>query len=121
MDPIISPWIIYLISLLSVFKVLAIILVAILSIGSIMSATCYHDSCGKYRRWGSDLDHEESKMNKKLLKGCIVGFIVSLVLAIFIPDRETMTMMLIADNVTPDNIENVKELIVELTNEIRGE
>ncbi len=41
-------------------------------------------------------------------------FIISTLLAIFIPNKETLTAMYIANQVTPDNLSHAQEIITTI-------
>lgn len=46
-------------------------------------------------------------------------FIISTLLAIFIPSKNTLIAMYVANHVTPDNLSNAQEIITTLINQVK--
>lgn len=101
---IINPWIFYFIDL-STSIVVASTILAILSI--ILMVVC----CVIYNETYDQKTKDTANMYGKNLG---VAFIIFLVLAIFIPSRETCYKMLIASNITKENITTTSEAINEV-------
>lgn len=99
MEPIISPWIIYALPLVDT-------LIAVLSVVSMTAMTTliilYID--GDFRE----------VMGTTVIKGIWAVFIISTLLAIFIPNKETLTAMYIANQVTPANLSHAQEIITTI-------
>ena len=99
MEPIISPWIIYALPLVDA-------LIAVLSVISMLAMTTliilYID------------DDFREVMGIKIVKAVWVVFIISTLLAIFIPNKETLIAMYVAKQVTPDNISHAQEIITTI-------
>lgn len=99
MEPIISPWIIYALPLVDE-------LIAILSVVSMLAMTSliilYID------------DEFRKVMGTKIVKVVWVVFIISTLLAIFIPNKETLIAMYVANQVTPDNLNHAQEIITTI-------
>lgn len=99
MEPIISPWIIYALPLVDT-------LIAVLSVVSMLAMTSliilYID------------DDFRKDMGTKIVKGVWVVFIISTLLAIFIPNKETLIAMYVANQVTPDNLNHAQEIITTI-------
>lgn len=99
MEPIISPWIIYALPLVDT-------LIAVLSVVSMLAMTSliilYID------------DGFRKDMGTKIVKVIWVVFIISTLLAIFIPSKETLIAMYVANQVTPDNLSNAQEIITAI-------
>lgn len=99
MEPIISPWIIYALPLVDT-------LIAVLSVVSMLALTSliilYID------------DEFREVMGTKTVKVVWLVFIISTLLAIFIPNKETLTAMYIANQVTPDNLSKAQEIITTI-------
>ena len=105
MEPIISPWIIYLFSVLTKLNIVASA-VAIFSGASIFFMTINKIIYG---------DDMEIPFNYKYV---IIVLITSTVLTIIIPDRQTMLSMLTLSFITPDNIVVTENHIIELVTKI---
>ena len=99
MEPIISPWVIYLFSVLTKLNIAAFI-VAMFSVVIIF--------------WVWILG-AETKIN---IKNVVIVLITSTVLTIIIPDRQTMLSMLTLSFITPDNIAVTENHIIELVTKI---
>ena len=99
MDPIISPWVIYLVSVLTKLNTAAFI-VAMFSVVVIFWAWVF----GK-----------KAKIN---IKNVVIVLITSIALTIIIPDRQTMLSMLTLSFITPDNIAVTENHIIELVTKI---
>ena len=105
MEPIISPWIIYLFSVLTKLNIVASA-VAIFSVVSIIFIAFTKFTFG---------DDMEIPFNYKYV---IIVLITSTVLTIIIPDRQTMLSMLTLSFITPDNIVVTENHIIELVTKI---
>lgn len=99
MEPIISPWLIYALPLVDT-------LIAVLSLVSMLAMASlvilYVD------------DDFREVMGTKTVKVVWLVFIISTLLAIFIPNKETLTAMYIANQVTPDNLSKAQEIITTI-------
>ena len=104
MEQIISPWIIYALPLVDT-------LIAVLSVVSILTMTTliilYTDN-----------DFREV-MGTKVIKATWVVFIISTLLAIFIPNKETLVAIYVANQVTPDNLNHAQEIITTIINQVK--
>lgn len=99
MEPIISPWIIYALPLVDV-------LIAVLSLVSMLAMATliilYID------------DDFRKVMGTQVVKIVWLVFIISGLLAIFIPNKETLIAMYIANQVTPDNLNHAQGIITTI-------
>lgn len=99
MEPIISPWVIYALPLVDN-------LIAVLSVVSMTAMTAliilYIDNGFK------------GSIETKTAKATWIVFIVSTLLAFFIPNKETLIAMYVANHVTPDNLNNAQEIITTI-------
>jgi len=131
MESIISPWFFYFLELAEtiknvsfVFAVLSgmFLLVAVIAIIVVNLASEF------------DKDDEERliPMWKKMLRRSITPFIIFTFLAIFVPTKNTLIWMVVAKNVTYDNVETaikagkdvkneLKMDIIDIINELQGE
>lgn len=92
MEPIINPWIFYFMSLADGFRAAGyIIAIAAFAVG-IIALLAYNLDEGGLMPW-------------KYLKWFIIAFVGGGVISILIPSQETITKMLVASFITPDNIE----------------
>lgn len=99
MEPIISPWIIYALPLVDT-------LIAVLSVVSMLAMTSLIILY---------IEDEFSKvMGTKIVKVVWAVFIISTLLAIFIPNKETLIAMYVANQVTPDNLSHAQEIITTI-------
>lgn len=103
MTPIISPWIIYAISVLSSVKF-------ILTLGCVVSLVVWGILLGAI------LDEEEDA--KIPFKYSSIVFMVCVILTILIPSKETMLTMLTLHYVTPDNLLLLQDNIIDFIQKI---
>ena len=99
MEPIISPWVIYLVSVLTNLNTAAFI-VAMFSVVITFWAWVFG---------------EKTKIN---IKNVVIVLITSTVLTIIIPDRQTMLSMLTLSFITPDNIGITEDHAIDLITKI---
>lgn len=109
MDPIISPWLLYVVSVLSKVNIISIVL-AILSFFLIFPLI--------YFSVGYDNSEEMKDKAKKMLKLDVVIFAVTFLMAILVPTKPTMIQMIGLSLVTPDNIQGLQENLVESIRQI---
>lgn len=103
-EPIISPWIFYFIDLLTSISITSTFL-AILSIALMV---------GCFVLYNETYDQKKKDDVAMCVKNLVIAFIIFLVLAIFIPSRETCYKMLIASNINKENITTTSEAINEV-------
>ena len=118
MTPVINPWVFYAISIADGFKTVTIILTAISVIIAISLAVmmgCEYDWRGF---------NDKCKVYVKYIKLSIAVFAAFITLSIIIPSSNTITKMIIAQNVTyervevaTDTVQTVYEDIMELFKE----
>jgi uncharacterized membrane protein len=104
-DPIISPWVIYLIDKIDMVGILFFIAWIAGCLGGIL---CLVE--------GSSIIYiqEEQKIwNKRARKALLVSVILFIV-AMLMPNSTTLTKMIIAQQITPNNITTAKELTTEV-------
>jgi hypothetical protein len=107
MEPVISPWIIYLISILSTIKDTAIFLVFIsLVVITVLGIVFLVE------------DEEEKEKWKSTAKTVIKILIISSIVCIIVPDTETMISMLIFSYITPENIQLIQGNAVDFITKI---
>jgi len=107
MEPIISPWIIYTVSLAgkisTVAAILAVILGTCLAVTLVMYIVEYH---------------EEDDTAKKIFKKTLIPFAVCVAVLVFVPDRTTMMSMIVVQYITPDNISAVQGNVLDFVGQI---
>lgn len=115
MEPIINPWIFYVINVICNLHFITGLL-GTLSFGAIIVLVIY---------WvftSDDKWNESAKENKRLAakwaKRLGVFFIIDTAVGVFIPSKETMITMLVSNYVTPDNIQMVQGNIVDFTKQL---
>ena len=106
MEPIISPWLVYFISISTsikaIFATIAIILLAI-AFFIILNNFIEEDSMDRL------YDSKTKKLDSSFKK--LIAFIIfSSILAAFIPTKETIIAMYIANMITPDNLNLANEV-----------
>ena len=105
MEPIISPWVFYLVGVLDSLHVLGIVA----SIGLCI--------CGIL--WLAMDDDFTEKRNKERLKqlACVFSIFVTIVF-VFVPTKETMYQMIVAHYATPNNMEYMKDNTVKFIQDV---
>lgn len=117
MNPIISPWSIYLINVLSGLKNIFIAAAVAAIFGGIVNAIYFLTVI-------DNPHHDEDKILniKKCFKKIVVGLIISALLVVITPSKDTMYTMLALDNLTTDNIQAIgktgKDVINYVTDQI---
>lgn len=100
MEPIISPWLVYLISILTpikgFFATATIILLAIIFF-IILFNFIEEDSMARI------YDNKTKKLDSSFKK-LIILTVISSILAVLVPTKETVVAMYIANMITPDNL-----------------
>lgn len=108
MNPIINPWSIYLINVLSGLKnifIAAVVAAIFVGIGSaIYFLTVIADP---YYDEDDEKDQNKILNIKKCFKKSVVGLIISALLVVIAPSKDTMYTMLALDNLTTDNIQAI--------------
>lgn len=98
MTYIINPWMFYLISLSNTLKWV----IGIFAIIAIIGSLCIYDEC----------------RDVKLAKRVFIAGCASIIIWLFIPSKDTCYKMLIASQVTTENIENAKETVKDVVDYI---
>lgn len=106
MEPIISPWIVYIIDILSSFYIISW-LVALVGFFALIFFPIVADIEG--------MDKDRIIKYEKRI-GAV--FIISTLLWVFIPSQRTMLTMLVLQYTTPDNISLVQDNIVDFIQKI---
>ena len=113
MEPIISPWFIYLLGIIDAtkavfwtFGILGMIALMVLLVIHIVEKA---------------MDEMSDEGKKGILTGLRASLVMSLLLlpAIFVPSKNTIIAMYVADNITPNNVEKALEVGQDFKNEIK--
>lgn len=104
MEPIISPWVIYALPLVNVF-IGVMMAVALLALAMLIVA--YTDKAFK------------EDIGTVLTKTLWAVLIISGLLAILTPSKNTLIAMYVANQVTPDNLSNAQEIITAIIKQAR--
>lgn len=114
MDPIVSPWLIYLISVINSIRIFAFLLGLIFGLPLLICfVTDYFNSVNVDILTSYQLDEYEElkKRNSKQIKKYFILCLTFILVGLLIPSKETLITMLIANVITPDNINMSNELI----------
>lgn len=107
MNPIINPWSIYLINVLSGLKNIFIAVVAAI-FGGIVNAIYFLIVIDDPYYDKDNEKYQNKILNiKKCFKKFVVGLIISALLVVITPSKDTMYTMLALDNLTTDNIQAI--------------
>lgn len=109
MEPVINPWLFYLIDGASGLKWGALILGFVLGLCLLFfGAWSVDEACSK----------EEEKSAKRKMKAGTAICIIGIVLFLIVPSSETVMKMTIAKNVTYDAVDAAKDVVVQVYNDI---
>lgn len=114
MDPVISPWLIYLISVINSIRIFAFILGLVFSIPLLIYFVFdFFNYINEDILFPYQLDEYEElkKRNSKQIKKYFILCLTFILVGLLIPSKETLITMLIANVITPDNINMSNELI----------
>ena len=101
MTPIINPWLFYLVNFLGDLKDICSIVLIVCGVA--MTFLTFNGFI--------DEDEEKLKANKKTKKRLLVVSLSLLIVITFIPSKETCYQMMIASQVTDDNIQSAENVI----------
>ena len=109
MEPIISPVLIYLIGISSNVQSLCNVLAIVAILFAIMPSVIYlfvmTDACGY-----DDTQYTE-RLCGKIIKNSLICAVISGVIASLIPSKEVATAMIVANYITPDNLQGTNDVI----------
>lgn len=114
MDLIVSPWLIYLISVINSIRIFAFILGLVFSIPLLIYfVSDFFNYINENILFPYQLDEYEElkKRNSKQIKKYFILCLTFILVGLLIPSKETLITMLIANVITPDNINMSNELI----------
>lgn len=114
MDPIVSPWLVYLISVINSIRIFAFILGLVFSIPLLIYfVSDFFNYINENILFPYQLDEYEKikEKNAKQIKKYFILCLTFILIGLLIPSKETLITMLIANVITPDNINMSNELI----------
>jgi len=118
-EPIISPWFFYFADMLCLLIAILSFIIIICVVTYILCSTCRKDaylSLNRYRDrcnrpdWILEAKEEIKDFDAKIKVAKVVG-IISLILALLIPSKETAYKMFVAYHVTPANIQMTGDMV----------
>lgn len=114
MDPIVSPWLIYLISVINSIRIFAFILGLVFSIPLLIYfVSDFFNYINENILFPYQLDEYEElkKRNSKQIRKYFILCLTFILVGLLIPSKETLITMLIANVITPDNINMSNEIV----------
>lgn len=114
MDPIVSPWLIYLISVINGIRIFAFLLGLMFGLPLLIYfVSDFFNYINEDILFPYQLDEYEElkKRNSKQIKKYFILCLTFILVGLLIPSKETLITMLIANVITPDNINMSNELI----------
>lgn len=114
MDPIISPWLIYLISVINSIRIFAFLLGLAFSIPLLIYFVSDFFNCINediLSPYQLDKYEELKERNAKQIKKYFIFCFIFIFIGLLIPSKETLITMLIANVITPDNINMSNEIV----------
>jgi len=103
MEPIISPWLVYLIGITECIRGICVICAIMLFIATI----------------GNTIGFVDSAIKAKFHKWIPITFLMFAFLASIIPDRKTAIAMVVASNVTTDNLKEAGDIALKTKDAIK--
>ena len=116
MEPIISPWFIYLLGMVDTL----ITLLGVVAFQGVAALLVYYIvlACMQSEYYESERKSWLAGWKRKV-KLCWIVLMVSLPLALLIPSKNTIIAMYVADNITPNNVEKALEVGKDFKDEIK--
>ena len=109
MHYIISPWAFYLLGLVDSIGLVCVVFLFLFGIAFGVYATI----------WFVELDEDEKYPTpSQIFKKCKIPLILSIVFLVFVPSKDTIYKMMIASQVTTENIDTAKETIQDVADYI---
>ena len=110
MNPIISPILIYLIGISSNIQWLCNLLAGIAISFAVVATTIY--LVNEIDAYGYDDDKQDTvRLCRKIIKYSIIYAVILGVIASLIPSKEVATAMVVANYITPDNLQGTNDAI----------
>ena len=110
MNPIISPILIYLIGISSNIQWLCNLLAGIAVSFAVVATTIY--LVNEIDAYGYDDDKQDTvRLCRKIIKYSLIYAVILGVIASLIPSKEVATAMVVANYITPDNLQGTNDVI----------
>lgn len=109
MEPLISPLAIYFASVCGGLRVVLPVLFIFLLIALLAVLFCWEDIAREFRKY----------YRAEIIKKLIIFAVADLALLAFIPSKETVYAIIIANGITPDNIEAFKNGVIDVIKQIK--
>ena len=118
-EPIISPWLFYFIDMLSPLLLLLCFVIFVCVTTYVFYTACRKDAylrLNYYRaecnrpNWILEIKEDIKSFDAKIKVAEVVG-IISLILALFVPSKETAYKMFVAYHVTPANVQMTEDMV----------
>ena len=113
MTPVINPWIFYIIPVCENIGILCWVLGSITAFATVFFCIGWSVEVDCWNR-----DEDKIKLYKRCAKKTFILAIVMMMVAILIPNEETVTKMLIAQNVTYERVDVVTDTVANVYNDI---
>ena len=101
MKPIINPWLFYLVDMIGSFQILSILIVLLIIISFAIEIIKYDE----------DMDELDKVKVIKTLKKKVIVIALLITFAIFLPSKDTCYKMMVASQITDNNIQNAEDVI----------
>jgi Na+/melibiose symporter-like transporter len=111
MEPIIDPMFFYWIDVCGGVKLAAEATLILVVIGTIMSAVFY----------ATPLDDDMQRWASRMFKWCLLAVVATTSVVIFTPTRQTLILMQVAKNITPDNVQSLKQLTGDVRESVKAD
>lgn len=120
MEPIISPWFMY---LLQVIPAIQGVCIGFAVLTGVLLCVFIFTKMVTQGQIDSDYDNNDdrvwNKISKKILKVCLPMFIIYLTLALFLPSRKTFVGMYVTKHLTYDTVEEIIDAGGKLKDEFK--
>lgn len=119
MEPIVSPWIIYLISTVSKMHDMLAVSFGLLVVVCFLGFVFFTSSC--FDEDGESLNEDGDSLNlkKKYGKKVFIAIIVNALLLVAVPEEKTMTAMLVAQYATENNLNYILDVTKQIIEEVK--
>lgn len=101
MKPIINPWLFYLVDMIGSFQILSILIALLIIISFAIEIIKYDEA----------MDELDKVKVIKTFKKKVIVIALLITFAIFLPSKETCYKMMIASQITDNNIQNAEDVV----------
>ena len=113
-EPIVSPFLIYLLGIADTISTTLLVFFGIATFGFLIAIGCWF-----YIRSEYDDNDDEWKTGKFALRVSLVSMIVFGLSGMFFPNKNTIIAMVVAKNITPNTIETISQTGKNIKNELK--